>query len=144
MLLAFVGVGGLAGALFLAAVGRRFRRGRMLVWSSFSYAALLIAFSLARSVAVARPILLLAGFTMILNSALSNGALQSIVPDAFRGRLMAAYSLVVVGLAQVVGAFVAGAVARAIGVDWAIGGGAALILAYTAWAVWRQPELGEL
>lgn len=144
VLLAFVGVGGLAGALFLAGVGQRFRRGRMLLLSSFSYAILLIAFSLARSVAVARPILLLAGFTMIVNSALANGALQSIVPDAFRGRLMAVYSFVVVGLSQVVGAFVAGSVARAVGVDWAIGGGAALILAYTTYAFWKHPEVREL
>ncbi|HWJ21209.1 MAG TPA: MFS transporter [Gemmatimonadaceae bacterium] len=144
VLLAFVGVGGLAGALFLAGVGQRFRRGRMLLLSSFSYAILLIAFSLARSVTVARPILLLAGFTMIVNSALANGALQSIVPDAFRGRLMAVYSFVVVGLSQVVGAFVAGSVARAVGVDWAIGGGAALILAYTTYAFWKHPEVREL
>ena len=144
VLLAFVGVGGLAGALFLAGVGQRFRRGRMLLLSSFSYAILLIAFSLARSVAVARPILLLAGFTMIVNSALANGALQSIVPDAFRGSLMAVYSFVVVGLSQVVGAFVAGSVARAVGVDWAIGGGAALILAYTTYAFWKHPEVREL
>jgi hypothetical protein len=43
---------------------------------------------------------------MILNGALANGILQSIVPDELRGRLMAAYSFVVVGMAQVVGSFV--------------------------------------
>jgi MFS family permease len=144
VLLSFVGVGGLAGALFLASMGRRFRRGRLLVFSSVAFAALLIVFSLVRSVALARPVLLLAGFTMILNSALSNGALQSIVPDEFRGRLMAAYSFVVVGLSQVVGAFAAGSVARAVGVDWAIGGAAAIMLGYTAWAFVRVPELRRL
>jgi MFS family permease len=144
VLLACVGVGGLAGALFLASAGQRFRRGRLLATSSASFAALLIVFSLVRSVALARPVLLLCGFAMILNSALSNGALQSIVPDEFRGRLMAAYSLVVVGLAQVVGAFVAGSVARAVGVDWAIGGAAAVMLAYTAWGFYRYPELRRL
>ncbi|MFL5578021.1 MAG: MFS transporter [Gemmatimonadaceae bacterium] len=144
VLLSFVGVGGLAGALFLASAGQRFRRGRLLALSSLSFAAVLIAFSLVRSVALARPLLLLAGFAMILNSALSNGALQSIVPDEYRGRLMAAYSFVVVGLSQVVGAFVAGSVARVVGVDWAIGGGAAIMLAYTVWAFFRFPELREL
>lgn len=144
VLLAFVGVGGLAGALFLASLGQRFRRGKMLLVSSVSFALLLILFSVTRSVALARVVLLLAGFTMILNSALSNGALQSIVPDAFRGRLMAAYSFVVVGLSQVVGAFAAGGVARAIGVEWAIGGAAAVMLTYSAWAFFEYPELRRL
>ena len=162
VLLAFVGVGGLAGALFLASVGQRFRRGggggplcgpgwgppsrggKMLAVSSISFSVLLIAFSLVRSVALAQPILLMAGFTMIINSALSNGALQSIVPDVFRGRLMSAYSFVVVGLSQVVGAFVAGGVARAVGVDWAIGGAAAIMLAYSGWAFFEYPDLRRL
>ena len=144
VLLAFVGVGGLAGALFLASLGQRFRRGRMLVLSSLAFAVLLIVFSIVRSVMLARVVLLFAGFTMIINSALSNGALQSIVPDAYRGRLMAAYSFVVVGLSQVVGAFVAGFVARAIGVDWAIGGAAAVMLTYAAWAFHECPELRRM
>jgi MFS family permease len=144
VLLASVGIGGLAGALFLASVGQRFRRGTLLTLSSLAFCVLLIVFSLVRSVALAQPLLLLAGFTMILNSALSNGALQTVVPDAYRGRLMSAYSFVVVGLSQVVGAFVAGGVARLVGVDWAIGGAAVLMLAYTLWAFAKYPELGRL
>jgi MFS family permease len=144
VLLASVGIGGLAGALFLASVGQRFRRGTLLTLSSLAFCVLLIVFSLVRSVALAQPILLLAGFTMILNSALSNGSLQTVVPDAYRGRLMSAYSFVVVGLSQVVGAFVAGGVARLVGVDWAIGGAAVLMLGYTLWAFAKYPELGRL
>jgi len=51
---------------------------------------------------------------------------------------------VVVGMAQVVGAFLGGAVARALGVDWAIGGGAALMLAYALWVFTRHPEIATL
>ena len=47
--------------------------------------------------------------------------LQSYVADEFRGRLMSVYSMISVGLSQVFGAFAAGAVASAVGVDWAIG-----------------------
>src|SRR5688572_13769968 len=121
-LLTAVGIGGLAGALFLAAVGARVRRGRMLAWSSMAFGALLIAFSLTRSIRVAWPLLLVIGCVMILNGALANALLQSLVPDEFRGRLMAAYSLVVVGLSQVVGNFLAGTIARAANPEWAIGG----------------------
>jgi MFS family permease len=140
-LLAAVGIGGLSGALFLAAVGSRYSRPRLLVVSSFSFAAVLVLFSLVRSPTVAWPVLLLAGFMMILNSALANGLLQSTVPDELRGRLMAAYSFVVVGMSQVVGSFLGGVVARAAGVDWAIGGGGAVMLAYAGWVFWRHPSL---
>ncbi len=144
VLLAAVGVGGLAGALFLAAVGPRVPRGRLLVGASCAFSVLLLAFSVVREVWVALPLLLAIGFAMILNGALSNALLQAIVPDALRGRLMAAYSFVVVGMAQVVGAFVGGAVARAIGVDWAIGGGAVLMLAYALWVIVHHPEVARL
>jgi MFS family permease len=81
---------------------------------------------------------------MILNGALANSLLQSLVPDALRGRLMAAYSLIAVGVAQVVGSFVAGTVANAVGVDWAIGGAAAVMLAYAYYAFSKSPEIRRL
>ena len=144
VLLAAVGVGGLAGALYLAAVGPRVPRGRLLVASSTAFAVLLMAFAFVRVAWLACVVLLAVGFTMILNGALCNALLQAIVPDALRGRLMAAYSFVVVGMAQVVGAFCGGAVARAIGETWAIGGGGALMLVYAVWAFTRRPELTRI
>ena len=140
MLLGCVGIGGLSGALFLASVGTRLPRGRLLAATSHSFAILLILFSLVRIPILAYPALLATGFAMILNNALSNGILQSIVPDAMRGRLMAAYSIAVVGLSQVVGAIVAGAIASAFGAPWAIGGAAAAMLAYAVFVFARYPE----
>ena len=140
-LLACVGVGGVTGALSLAAVGDRIQRIRLLSYSSYVFAALLIAFALMRNAAFAYPILLGVGFTMILNNAVANSTLQHLVPNELRGRLMAAYSFVVVGLSQVLGSVLAGSIAHAIGVSWAIGGGAAIMLAYAYWAFERRPEL---
>lgn len=140
LLLGCVGIGGLAGALFLASVGTRLPRGRLLAASSHGYAILLILFSLVRTPVLAYPALLATGFAMILNNALANGILQSIVPDAMRGRLMAAYSIAVVGLSQVVGALLAGSIASAFGAPLAIGGTAAVMLGYTVWMFARHPE----
>jgi MFS family permease len=84
------------------------------------------------------------GCTMILNGAIANGLLQQIVPNELRGRMMAAYGLVVVGLAQVVGAFTSGALAGLLGVRTTIAGGAVLMLGYGAWAFFRRPELRTL
>ena len=143
-LLTAVGIGGLAGALFLAAVGRRVRRGRLLLWASLVFGVGLVALAATRHFHSAWLILLVVGCAMILNGALANAILQAIVPDEFRGRLMAAYSLVVVGLSQVAGNFVAGAVARAFGPEWAIAGGAVVVLGLTVWAFSAHPELAKL
>jgi MFS family permease len=140
-LLACVGIGGLTGALSLAAVGDRFARGRLLVFSSTSFGVTLLLFSLVRSAALAYPILLCVGFSMILNNALANSTLQYLVPNELRGRMMAAYSFVVVGLSQVLGSIIAGSVAHAIGPSWAIGGGAFIMLVYAYSAFFRRPEL---
>ena len=144
VLLACVGIGGLAGALFLASAGGRIRRGRLLVTSSLCFGALLVVFSLARSEVLARAILLATGFMMILNSALANGILQTLVPDELRGRLMSVYSLVVVGLSQALGAVIVGGIARAVGVDWAIGSAAAVMLVYSVLTFRRNPEIARL
>jgi MFS family permease len=141
LLLSFLGVGGLFGALSLAGVGHRVSRTRLLILASIVWPALLIAFSFCRTPWAAYALLLGIGCTMILNGAIANGLLQAIVPNELRGRMMAAYGLVVVGLAQVVGAFSSGALADSFGVSATIGGAAALMLAYGVWAFFRQTEL---
>jgi MFS family permease len=140
-LLACVGIGGLTGALSLAAIGDRVSRSRLLLIAAFSYSVVLLAFALARTPALAYPLLFCVGFTMILNNALANSTLQRLVPNELRGRLMAAYSFVVVGLSQVIGSVLAGSVAHAIGANWAIGGGAVIMLLYAYQAFVRRPEL---
>jgi MFS family permease len=140
-LLACVGIGGLTGALSLAAIGDRVARSRLLVFAAAAYGLTLLAFALIRSAAFAYPILLCVGFSMILTNALANSLLQHLVPNELRGRLMAAYSFVVVGLSQVIGSVLAGAVAHAIGASWAIGGGAVIMLVYAYSAFVRRPEL---
>jgi MFS family permease len=144
LLLTAIGVGGLAGALWLAARGDLHRRGVLLMRVSIAFPALLILFAFVRWPIVAYPLLFAIGFTMIVNNALANGLLQQIVPDAMRGRLMAAYSLIVVGLSQAVGALAAGAIARALAIDWAIGIASVAMVAYGVWAFRSNPRLRRL
>jgi MFS family permease len=144
LLMSCLGVGGLVGALSLASIGYRFSRIKLLMAASMAWPALLLAFSFTRAPWVAYLLLLAVGCTMILNGAISNGLLQTIVPDELRGRMMAAYGLVVVGLAQVVGAFVAGIVAHLLGVAVSIGGAAVLMMGFGVWAFFRRTELRTL
>jgi MFS family permease len=139
LLLGSVGAGGLAGALVLAGMLHRVPRMTLLPRACMAFAALLLALSFVRTPLLAYPILFGAGFSMIVNSAVANELLQTVVPDAMRGRVMALYALIVIGLSRVVGAFAGGVVADAVGIDWSIGASAALLLAFTAWIFSRRP-----
>lgn len=143
-LLASVGVGGLIAALVLAGPATHWRKGRVLAVSSVAFPVLLLLFSMVTNVNAANILLLFVGCALIVFNAVTNHALQLLVPEEYRGRLMALYSFVVVGLSQVAGSLAAGAVARATGVGWAIGGAAAITLAYVLWTLRRAPELMEL
>ena len=140
LLLTFVGIGALTGALSLAALGARIRRGRLFNATAYAFAGLTILFSLMRSVHLAAFVLLFLGLTMLINGALANGILQSVVPDELRGRVMATYVFVYVGFTPI-GSFIAGAMARFVGVQWAIFTGGVVMLAYSLWAFWKYPEI---
>jgi MFS family permease len=112
-MLAMVGIGGLVAALLVAGpISHRPHKGRVLMGAAICFPTLLLLFAYTRSVPVAYALLFAAGLAMILWNALSNGVLQMIVEERFRGRLMAFYSLVFVGLSQAVGSLAIGALAR--------------------------------
>jgi MFS family permease len=140
LLLSFVGLGALTGALSLAGLGARIRRGRLFNATAYAFAGITILFSLMRSVPLAAFVLLFLGLTMLINGALANGILQSVVPDELRGRVMATYVFVYVGFTPI-GSFIAGAVARAVGVEWAIFSGGVVMFGYAVWAFWKYPEI---
>jgi MFS family permease len=140
LLLTFVGIGALTGALSLAGLGLRIRRGRLFNASAYAFAGLTILFSLTRSVTFAAIVLLFLGLVMLISGALANGMLQAVVPDELRGRVMATYIFVYVGFTPI-GSVIAGALARFMGVDWAIFTGGVVMLAYFLWAFWKYPEI---
>jgi MFS family permease len=140
LLITFVGLGAVCGALVLATLGSRVRRGRLFTVSAFTFACLLLLFSFVDDRRVASGVLFFLGLTMLINGALANGILQSVVPDELRGRVMAAYVFFYVGFTPI-GSLIAGALARATSVQWTIGTGAVIMLIYASIAFWRVPEL---
>jgi MFS family permease len=140
LLMAAVGVGAMLGALGLAVAGRRVHKGGALLAGGTAFGALLGLFAAARSVAGALALLALAGCAMIVTTALANTMLQTLVPDALRGRVMAFYAFVFVGMAPL-GAFQAGLVAEHTGAPVAIALGGAGCLIAAGLAAWRVPEL---
>jgi MFS family permease len=140
-LTAAVGVGAMLGALAIAINSRRLvSRGRWMVTGGTAFGVLIVLFALSRSFALSLGLLALAGCAMIVNNALTNTMIQTIVPDHLRGRLMGFYSFVFVGLSPL-GAFQAGAFAERFGAPWAVGAGGLVCAAAVAIAAWRVPEL---
>ncbi len=140
LLLTFVGIGALTGALSLAGLGLRIRRGRLYNVTAYAYAGLIMLFSLTRTLHLGAAVLLFLGLAMLINGALSNGIIQSVVPDELRGRVIATYIFVYVGFPPI-GSFLAGLVADYIGVEWAIFGGGLVMLVYAIWAFSKYPEV---
>jgi MFS family permease len=140
---ASVGLGAVAAALGLAAAGPRVRKGGILVWTGPIFGIALAAFALTPSFPLALPILAVAGGAMILNNAVTNTLLQTIVPDALRGRVMGFFAFVFLGMAPF-GALQAGWLAEHIGApDTVVIGGAVCALAsLTIWG--HVPEVPEL
>ena len=143
LLMTATGVGALSGALFLAAVGGRIRRGRLFAMASVAFPLMILALSATGQPPVAGFVVLFAGLFMILQTALANGILQAIVPDDLRGRVMAAYVVVYVGFAPI-GSFTGGALARMIGIQWTLAAGGAVMLLFALWTFWKHPELRTL
>src|SRR3989442_437640 len=94
----------------------------------------------ARGFGMALVLLALAGCAMIVTTALANTMLQTMVPDELRGRVMAFYAFVFVGMAPL-GAFQAGLVAEHTGAPIAIALGGAGCLVSVALAAWQVPAL---
>jgi MFS family permease len=140
-LTAAVGVGAMLGALAIAMNSARIRSaGRLMAVGGTAFGLLLVLFALSRSFAQSLLLLGLTGCAMIVNNALTNTMIQTIVPDELRGRVMGFYSFVFVGMSPL-GAFQAGAVAERFGAPWAVGAGGAVCALAVAVAVWRVPAL---
>jgi MFS family permease len=140
---ASVGVGAVTAALGLAAFGARVRKGGILVWTGPIFGVALAAFALTRWFPLALPILAVAGGAMILNNAVTNTLLQTIVPDALRGRVMGFFAFVFLGMAPF-GALQAGWLAEQIGAPATvvIGG---TVCCLSSLVMWRSvPEVPAL
>ena len=122
------GFGALLGALVLAS--RRDVRGlgRWIAWATALFGASLIAFSTSRSFWLSTALLVPAGFAMIVQAAASNTLIQAMVPDALRGRVMACYSMMFMGMAPF-GALLAGLLAGRLGRAAAVAAGGVACIA---------------
>jgi MFS family permease len=128
LLMGATGFGAIIGTLTLAA--RRGVRGlgRWVAFAALGFGTSLILFSFSRSFVLSVVFLVPVGFSMMLEMASSNTLIQSMVPDDKRGRVMAFYSMMFMGMAPF-GALLAGALAAHIGTPLTVTMGGVVCLA---------------
>lgn len=97
LLMTAQGVGALAGALFLAARESTTGFGRLIALAASLFGAGLLAFGASALLWLSLPLLALAGFGLMVQSASTNTFLQSIVGDEMRGRIMSLYTMAFIG-----------------------------------------------
>jgi MFS family permease len=140
-LTAAVGVGAMLGALGIALnSGRIVHKGALMTLGGSSFGLLVSVFAVSRTFSLSLILLALAGCAMIVNNALTNTMIQTLVPDQLRGRVMGFYSFVFVGMSPL-GAFLVGAFAERFGAPLAVGVGGLVCAAAVSLAAWRVPQL---
>lgn len=97
-LMAANGIGAALGGLAMAWLGHRFTRRFLVYGTAILFCASLLLFTTAPSYWISAAWLVLCGFAMIAFGVNANTKVQEEVPDALRGRVMAVYSLVFLGL----------------------------------------------
>jgi predicted MFS family arabinose efflux permease len=123
VLMGINGAGALSGALLLA--GRESVRGlgRWIAIATGLFSAALLGFALSRSFALSSALLFAVGFGAMIQMGASNTIIQSLTPDHLRGRTLATYSMMLMGMAPI-GALVSGLLAERFGAPVTVGAGA--------------------
>jgi MFS family permease len=134
-LMGATGVGALLGALSLATRAGLKGLGKVIALCAGGFGVSLILFAASNIFWLSLILLLPVGFTMMVQMASTNTLLQSMVPAEMRGRVVALYTMMFMGVAPF-GAFFAGAIAHRIGAPWTVAiGGVACIAGAIVFAI---------
>lgn len=107
-----------------------------------AFGASLILFGLSRSFWLSAALLVPVGYSMMIEMAASNTLIQAMVPDNLRGRVMAVYSMMFMGMAPI-GALIAGSVAQRMGAPHTVMIGGAICIVGGAVFLLRLPRLRQ-
>jgi len=134
------GVGALLGALTLAVRSGTKGLGRWVAICCAGFGASLMLFSLSRLFWLSVLLLLPVGYFIMLQMASSNTLIQVMVPDALRGRVMAVYSMMFMGLAPL-GALMGGALSDRLGAPLTVAIGGLAAVAGAGWFAMHLPKI---
>jgi len=140
ILMGAAGVGALLGALTLAVRSGVKGLGRWVAVCCGGFGVSLILFAFSKSFWLSVLLLLPVGYFIMLQMASSNTLIQVMVPDALRGRAMALYSMMFMGMAPV-GALLGGALSDRLGAPLTVAIGGLASLAGAWWFGMQLPKI---
>jgi len=127
LLMSSTGIGAILGALYMAARVEVRGLSRMIAATTILYSVALILFSFSRNIHLSMLTLAVAGAGMLVSVASTNTSLQTIVPDALRGRVVGFYGMMFMGMAPL-GSLLSGWLAGRIGAPATVAYGAAICI----------------
>jgi MFS family permease len=136
------GIGALMGTIYLASRHSVLGLGKVIVAANAALSLGLIAFSFSRSLWLSAILLPIVGAGIMVQAASVNTILQTVVDENLRGRVMAFYSVAIMGM-QPIGSLLSGIVADRIGAEMTIFYGALFCLIGGFWFAMRRAMLAE-
>ena len=109
-----IGIGGFGGALVTAYFAQRRRRSRIWLLAGLLMSFGIVGLGFVPTLAIALPVLFLIGIGTLALLGATNTLIQMLSPDEVRGRALAVYTMIAIGVVPA-GSLVDGAIAAAIG-----------------------------
>jgi MFS family permease len=141
ILMSVSGAGAIIGSLFLASMPNK-KRGLMFLTGNLLLSLALIGFSFSGSWNLSLPLIAFVGLGDTARMSLGNTLLQYYTEEQYHGRVMSIF-VMQFGLMGF-GAFGAGLLTEVVGVQWAVGGLAAVLVPITLLALAFVPRLRRL
>jgi MFS family permease len=130
-LMGAMGIGAVVGTLVLARRTKTAGLTDVMFWGGLILGAAFIVFASSSSFYLALAVMTAAGFSVMRQNAAANTLIQTLIPDDYRGRIMALYAMTVVGVGPF-GSLAAGALAHRFGARWTLALSGTLIIAAAA------------
>jgi MFS family permease len=140
ILMGATGVGAMLGALTLATRSGVLGLGRWVAFSCGGFGFFLVMFSFSHHFWLSAALLLPAGFCMMLGMSSSNTLIQAMTPDHLRGRVMAMYTMMFMGMAPF-GSLFAGAAAEHLGASLTVSVGAVACIGAAVLFFFHLPKI---
>ena len=141
LLMSANGIGAFLGAVSLTTLGNYPNKLRLVFTGAFGFAASLFIFGRSELIWLSTFAIGCAGWFMILFFSSANTLVQTLVPDALRGRVMGIYSFCFIGLSPF-GSLLAGSVARATSPAIAVTGGSVICLMVAFFVAFSLRRMG--
>lgn len=143
LLMSAIGLGALIGAIIVASLSEKARRGWFLIMGNLCFSACLLIFVNVKSLLISLIVIFLVGFFNVLQNSLANTLVQISAPDDLRGRVMSIYSLISRGMSRM-GGLQAGLFADQFGASLSVGAGALVSLLYGVLIAFRFKPLRNM